>query len=134
MHFLREQYYGGPIYMERGCPANRGTWLEGLRHSLPLHPTNLTGTVRGLRELPFERPLSTTNTTADQGNFFPSYFSFLHRHGPVLFLRLVYYIVLLRMTKCSWVRRRKKYRKIKIFWSNVMQRFRCLKWLVIDTL
>ena len=45
-----------------------------------------------LRELSFERVLSTANITADQGNFFLSYFSFLYGHGPVLCLRLVYYI------------------------------------------
>ena len=44
-----------------GAPANRATRLQGLKHSPPLHATRLTGTVSGLRELPFERPLSTTN-------------------------------------------------------------------------
>jgi len=72
--------------MEGGCPANRATRLGGLKHSPPLHATDLTGTVSGLRGLSFERPLSTTNITADQGNFFPAYFSLL----PVLYLRLVY--------------------------------------------
>ena len=61
-----------------GAPANRATRLEGLKHSPPLHATHVTGTVSGLSELSLERPLSTTNIiTADQGNFFPSYFSFL---------------------------------------------------------
>ena len=80
------------------APANWAIRLEGLKHSPPLHATHLTGTVSGLRELSFEQPLSTTNITAHQGNFFPSYFSFLHRHGPVLCLRLVYYIDLFRFT------------------------------------
>ena len=44
-----------------GAPANRATRLEGLKHSPPLHATRLTGTVNGLSELSFERPLSTTN-------------------------------------------------------------------------
>ena len=57
----------------------------------------------GLRELSLERPLSTTNLTADQGNSFPSYFSFLHEHGPVLCLRLVYYIESLQID-CHSVR------------------------------
>ena len=69
----------GPVYIEGGCPAN--TRPEGLKHSPPLHATHPTGTVSVLRELSLERPLSTTNTTADQGNFFPSYFSFLNGHG-----------------------------------------------------
>ena len=81
-----------------GAPANRATRLEVLKHSPPLHATHLIGTLSGLRALSFERLLSTTNTTADQGNFFPSYFSFLHGHGPVLCLRLIYYIVLFRLT------------------------------------
>ena len=78
----------GPVYMEGGChaPAIRATRLEELKHSAPL------------RGLSFERPLSTTNITADRGNFFPSYFSFLQGHGLVLFLRLVYYIDLFRLT------------------------------------
>ena len=33
-----------------------------------------TGAVSGLCELSFERPLSTTNITADQGNFFSNLF------------------------------------------------------------
>ena len=84
--------------MEGGCPANRATRLEGLKHSPPLHATHLIGTVSGLRELSLERPLSTTSITEDQENFFPSYFSFLHGHGPVLRLRLGYYIDLFRLT------------------------------------
>ena len=55
----------------------------GVKHSPPLHVTHLTRTVSVLRELSFEWLLSTTNKTADEGNFFPSYFSFLH--GPGLF-------------------------------------------------
>ena len=55
-------------------------------------------TVSELRDLSLERPLSITNITADQGNFFPSYSSFLHGNGPVLCLRLVYYIDLFRLT------------------------------------
>ena len=88
----------GLFTWREGTPTNRATRLQGLKHNPPLPATHLTGTVSGLRELSPERPLSTTNITADQGNVFPSYFSFLHRHGPVLFLRLVYYIDLLRMT------------------------------------
>ena len=41
--------------MEGGCPANRATRLGGLKHSPPLHATDLTGTVSGLRGLSFER-------------------------------------------------------------------------------
>ena len=90
--------------MERGAPANRATRLEGLKHSPPLYATLLTRTVSGLRELSLERPLSTTNITANQANFFPSYFSFLHERGPVLCLRLVYYIDLFRLTVILFVR------------------------------
>ena len=82
----------GLFTWKEGAPANRATRVEGLKHSRPLHGTHLTGTVSGLGELSPERPLSTTNITADQGSFFPSYFSFLfsflHQHGPVLCLRL----------------------------------------------
>ena len=88
----------GLFTWKEGDPANRATRLEGLKHSPPLHATHLTGAVSGLRELSLEWPLSTTNITADQGNSFPSYFSFLHGHGPVLCLRLVYYIDLFRLT------------------------------------
>ena len=88
----------GLFTWKEGAPASRATRLEGLKHSPPLHATHLTGTVSGLRELSLERSLSTTNITADQGNFFPSYFSFLHEHGPALCLRLVYYIDLFRLT------------------------------------
>ena len=89
----------GPVCTwKEGAPANRATRLEGLKHCPPLHATHLTGTVSGPRKLSLERPLSTTNITADQGSFFPSYFSFLHRQGPVLCLRLVYCIDLFRLT------------------------------------
>ena len=88
----------GPGTWREGAPANRATWLEGFEHSPLLHATHLTGTVGGLHELSFEWPLSTTNIMANQGNFFPSYFSFLHGHGPVLCMRLVYYIHLFRLT------------------------------------
>ena len=44
------------------------------------------------------KSLSTTNITADQENLFPSYFSFLHGHGLVSYLRLVYYIDLFKLT------------------------------------
>ena len=87
----------GLFTWREGAPANQATWLEGLKHSPPLHASYLTGTVGGLREVSLERPLSTTNITADEGNFFPSHFSFLHGHGPVLCLRLVY-IDLFRLT------------------------------------
>ena len=88
----------GLFTWKEGALANRATRLEGLQHSSSLHATHLTGSVSGLRELSFERPLSTTNIPADQGKFFPSYFSFLHRQGPVLFLRLVYYTDPFRLT------------------------------------
>ena len=88
----------GQFTWREGAPANRVTRLEELKHSPPLHTTHLTGTVSWLRGLFFERPLSATNITAEQGNFFPSYFSFLHGHGPFLCLRLVYYIDLFRLT------------------------------------
>ena len=66
------------LFTWRECaPASRATRLEGLKHSPPLHATHLPGTVSGLRGLSFERPLTTTNITASQGDFFPSYFSFL---------------------------------------------------------
>ena len=45
----------------------------------------------GLCAFSFERLLSTTNKSAHQRNFFSSYFSFLHRHGPVLCPRPFYY-------------------------------------------
>ena len=70
--------------------ANRATQLEELKHSPPLHATHLTETVSGLREVALEWPLSTTNITTDQGNFFPSYFNFLHPYGAVFCPRLVY--------------------------------------------
>ena len=77
----------GLFTWREGAPANRATRLEGLAHCPPLHATHLTGTMSGLRELSLERLLSTTNIiTADQGNFFPSYFSFLREHEPVLCL------------------------------------------------
>ena len=60
----------GPFTWRDGAPVNRVTQLEGLTHSPPVHATQLTGTVSGLRELSFERPLSTTNKMADQRNFF----------------------------------------------------------------
>ena len=60
----------GLLTWREGAPANRATRLEGLTHSPLLHATHLTGTVNGLRELSFERPLSTTNKMADQRNFF----------------------------------------------------------------
>ena len=87
----------GAVYIEGGCPANQATRPEGLKHSPLLHATHLPGTVSGLRELSLERPLSTTNITANQGNFLPSSFSFLNGHGPVLCLKLVYYIDLFRL-------------------------------------
>ena len=96
-HYISEAVKGLFTWKE-GAPANRATRLEGLKHSPPLHATHLTGTVSGLRELSLARPLSTTKITADQGNFFPSYFSFLHRHGPLFCLRLVYYIDLFQLT------------------------------------
>ena len=102
MHFTEKKLAGidpkGLFTWTEGALANWVTWLEGLKHSLPLHATHLTGTVSGLCGLSLERPLSTTNRTANQGNFFPSYFIFLHEHGPVLCLRLVYYIDLFRLT------------------------------------
>ena len=55
----------GLFTCREGAPANRVTRLEELKHSPPLHATHLTGTVSGLRGLSFERPLSTTNITAD---------------------------------------------------------------------
>ena len=88
----------GLFTWREGAPANRATRLKGLQHSPPLHGTHLTGTVSGLPELSLELPLSTTNITVDQENFFPSYFSFLHGHEPVLCLKLVYYIDLFRLT------------------------------------
>ena len=99
--FTRHQikrFLRGLFTWREGAPVNWATRLEGLKHSPPLHATHLTGTVSGLRALSFERPLSTTNLMADQGNFFPSYFSFLHGQGPVLCQRLVYYIDLFRLT------------------------------------
>ena len=88
-----------------GDPANQATRLVGLTHSPPLHATHLNGTVSGLCELSFEWLLiRTTNKMADQRNFFSSYFSFLHRHGPVLCLKLIYYIDLFRLTVFQFCR------------------------------
>ena len=95
---LRGNSTKGLFTWREGAPANRATRLEGLKLSPPLHATHLTGTVCGLCELSLERLLSTTNIMADQGHFFPSYFSFLQGHGPVLCLSLVYYIDLFRLT------------------------------------
>ena len=81
----------GLFTRREGAPANRATRLEGLTHSPPLHATHLTRTVSGLCAFSFERLLSTTNKSAHQRNFFSSYFSFLHRHGPVLCPRPFYY-------------------------------------------
>ena len=53
--------FKGLFTWKEGAPANRATRLEGLKRSPPLHATHLPGTVSGLRELPFERALSTTN-------------------------------------------------------------------------
>ena len=88
----------GLFTWREGGQANRATRLEGLKHSPPLHATHLAGPVSGLRELSFERPLSTTNVTTDQANCFLSYLSFLCWHGPVLCLRHVYYTDLFRLT------------------------------------
>ena len=41
---------------------------------------------------------------ADEGNFFPSYFSLLHGHRPVLCLRLVCCIDLFRLTAIQFGR------------------------------
>ena len=67
---LHSGAYKGLFTWREGAPANRATRLEGLKHSPPTHATHLTGTESGLRELSLERPLSTTNITADQGNLF----------------------------------------------------------------
>ena len=58
----------GLFTWREGAPANRTTRLEGLTHSPPLHAAHLTGTFSGLRELSFERPLSTANKMANQRN------------------------------------------------------------------
>ena len=65
----------GLFTWKEDAPANRATRLEGLKHNPPLHATHLTETVSRLRELFPERPLSTINITAHQGNVFPSYIS-----------------------------------------------------------
>ena len=74
----------GLFTWREGAPANRFTRLEGLKHCPPLHAIHLTRAVSGLCELSLKRPLSISNITADRGNFFPSHFCFLQRHGPVL--------------------------------------------------
>ena len=64
---LKTKGYEFFLYFRTAClftwresaPANRATRLERLKYSPPW-------------------PLSTTNITTDQGNFFASYFSFLH--------------------------------------------------------
>ena len=88
----------GLFKWRKGALPNLATWLEGLIHSLPLYATYLTGTVSGLLELSFESPLSTTNKNGRPKKLFSSYFSFPHRYRPVLCLKLVYYIVLFRLT------------------------------------
>ena len=111
--------FKGLFTWREGAPANQATRLEGLKHSPPLQTTHLSGTVSGLRELFFERPLSTTNITADQENFFfPSYFSLLHGHGPVLCLRLLYYSDLFRLTVILFFRYHWQMVTTKIFTSR----------------
>ena len=88
----------GLFKWRKGALPNLATWLEGLIHSLPLYATHLTGTVSGLLELSFESPLSTTNKNGRPKKLFSSYFSFPHRYRPVLCLKLVYHIVLFRLT------------------------------------
>ena len=80
----------GLFTWREGAPANRATRLEGLAHCPPLHATHLTGTVSGLRGAQTKWPTKET--------LFSSLFSFLHWHGPVLCVRLIYYIDLFRMT------------------------------------
>ena len=48
-----------------GAPANWATRLGGLKHSPPVHATQLSGIVSGLS---FEWPLSTTNMIVDKRN------------------------------------------------------------------
>ena len=108
----------GLFTWREGAPANRTTRLEGLKHSPPLHATHLIRTVSGLRELSLERSLSITNIMADQGNLFPSYFSLLYGHRPVLCLRLVYYIDLFRLTVILFGRSHWRIVTTKIFTSR----------------
>ena len=89
-------HFKGLFTWREGALAIQATRLEGVKHSPPLHATHLTRTVSGLRdhELSFEWPLSTTNITADEGNFFSILFQLpaWAWAWPVLCLRLVYYI------------------------------------------
>ena len=48
-----------------GAPTNWATRLGGLKHSPPVHATQLSGIVS---RLSFERPLSTKNKTVDKRN------------------------------------------------------------------
>ena len=50
---------------KESAPANRATWLEGLKQSPLLHATHLTRIVSGLRGLSVEWPLSSTIKVAD---------------------------------------------------------------------
>lgn len=70
---------------------------------------HLTGTVSGLRELSLEWPLSTTNKMPDQRNFSHLISAFCMGmawawRGPVLCLRLIYYIDLFRLAVILLVR------------------------------
>ena len=70
----------GLFTWREGAPANRATRLEGLKHSPPLHATQLTGTVSGLRELSLEQSLSTTNIT--RRHVFAVYLTSVSRDSP----------------------------------------------------
>ena len=62
---FRACLHGGRVPRLTGLPG-----YLARRVDTPLHATHPTGTVSGLRELSFERLLSSTNKLADQRNFF----------------------------------------------------------------
>ena len=72
-------HFEGLFTWREGAPANRATRLEGLKHSLPLRATHLTGTASGLRGQSFERPRSKTYKMANQKIFLAASLIFFFR-------------------------------------------------------
>ena len=111
--------FKGLFTWREGAPANQATRLEGLKHSPPLQTTHLSGTVSGLRELFFGAAAKhNKHNGRPRKLFFPSYFSLLHGHGPVLCLRLLYYSDLFRLTVILFFRYHWQMVTTKIFTSR----------------
>ena len=111
------------LQRREGAPANRATRVEGLKHSPPLHPTHLTGTVSGLRGQPFERPLTKTSKMAYPKSFLAASVIFFFAHstsGGISVHRVV--VLLLFYTLCKWQLRKNSARSamfINVFAVNL---------------